>query len=297
MPTIDVIEDAADDAVDVAEAEASYVEEEVTSTDTQDVSGEVEEVEDTVEGSVEAEAEDVISIGDTPLTPTTKAPAWVQKLRKDSREDKKRIRELEQQLKAPTSPYDGVVPLGAMPRLEDFDYEATEYQTALQQYYERKQVVDAQAKQLEAAEQVEKAKWQSKVDHYNKAKTALKVKDYEEAEFQVLETFSTMQQSVILQGAENPALVVYALGKNAEKAKELAAITDTVAYAFAVAKLESQLKVSSKKSSAPPPESVIRGSAPISSTVDSQLERLRKEAAVSGDYTKVAAYKRSKRST
>ena len=97
-----------------------------------------------------------------------------------------------------------------------------------------------------------------------------------------------------MQGSENPALVVYALGKNPKKAKELAAISDPVKFAFAVAKLETQLKVTPRKT-APVPERQIRGSAQLSGAVDSTLERLRAEADKTGDRTKVAAYLNAQR--
>jgi hypothetical protein len=85
-------------------------------------------------------------------------------------------------------------------------------------------------------------------------------------------------------------MVVYALGKNPKKAKELASITDPVKFAFAVAKLEAQLKVAPRKTP-PPPEGAIRSTAPISGTVDSNLDRLRSEAERTGDYSKVYRYK------
>ena len=87
---------------------------------------------------------------------------------------------------------------------------------------------------------------------------------------------------------------VYALGKNPKKLAELASIKDPVRFAVAVAKLETQLKVSTRKPPPPPPK-ITSGSAPVSGSVDSTLERLRAEAERTGDYTKVIQYKRSKR--
>jgi len=49
-----------------------------------------------------------------------------------------------------------------------------------------------------------------------------------------------VQQDIILQAAQNPALAVYALGKSKDKAKELASIKDPVKFAFALGKLENQ---------------------------------------------------------
>jgi hypothetical protein len=105
----------------------------------------------------------------------------------------------------------------------------------------------------------------------------------------VLEALSVTQQGIILQGAQNPAVLVYALGKNSNKAKELAGITDPVQFAFAVAKLETQLSVTKKQ--APPPEKRINGNGSLG-TSNAQLDRLREEAARSGDFTKVIAFKK-----
>jgi len=67
-----------------------------------------------------------------------------------------------------------------------------------------------------------------------------------------------------------------------------------VKLATAIGKLETQLKVSSKKSP-PPPEKAIRGSGSGSGSVDSTLERLRAEAEKTGNMSKVIAYKQQLR--
>ena len=131
------------------------------------------------------------------------------------------------------------------------------------------------------------------MEGYSKAKAELKVRDYEDAEAIAQEVFNVTQQGVILQGADNPALVIYALGKNPKKAADLAQINDPVKFAFAVAKLEKELKVTNRKA-APAPERVIQGSGRVSGAVDSTLERLRAEAEKTGNYTKVLQYKRQK---
>jgi hypothetical protein len=102
-----------------------------------------------------------------------------------------------------------------------------------------------------------------------------------------------MQQGMIVQGADNAALVVYALGKNPKKAKELASITDPVKFAFAVAKLETQLKISNRKAQTSP-ERKISGTGRPSGAVDSTLDRLRADAEKTGDYSKVFQYKKQK---
>jgi hypothetical protein len=110
----------------------------------------------------------------------------------------------------------------------------------------------------------------------------------------VQEQFNVTQQGILLQGLDNPALVVYALGKNPKRAKELASITDPVRFATAAGKLEAQLKVTNRPKPPAPPR-VVTGSAPISGSVDSNLERLRAEAEKTGDMTKVLRYKQQMR--
>ncbi len=241
------------------------------------------------------EEEVVVSIGEEPPPPEeqTRAPEWVRELRKSHRELQRRNRELEEKVKVTAVEQPPAV--GKKPTLEDLDYDAERYEAALSSWYDQKRRADeAAAKAREAAAAQDRA-WQSKLDAYGKAKAELKVRDYEDAEAYAQETFSITQQGVMLQGAENPALVIYALGKNPTKAKELSSITDPVKFAFAVAKLEAQLKVTPRK--APPaPERTVRGTAPVSGTVDSALERLREEAARTGDMSKVMAYRRQQKS-
>lgn len=251
-------------------------------------------VEDQPAGEPEQQESDevVVSIGEEAPPPeeSTPAPEWVRELRKSHREAQRKIREYESKLQAMQGTENKPVPLSAKPKLEDFDYDSERYEKALEQWYDHKrQVSEAEAKAKAAEEEQAKA-WQSKLEAYGKAKADLKVKDYDDAEEVAQQVFSTVQQGVILQGADNPALVVYALGKNPKKAKELASLSDPVKFAFAVAKLEKELKVTPRKP-APAPERVINGDAPKSGTVDSQLERLRAEAEKTGNYSKVFAYK------
>ena len=243
-----------------------------------------------------AEHDVVVTIGEeAPLTEEhTQAPEWVRELRKSHRELQRKNRELEDKLKISIAETKPAVTLDQKPKLEDHDYDANKYEQALETWYEQKHQIDEQTVKAQAEAKVINDAWQVKLTSYNKAKTELKVKDFDDAEAIVQDIFSTTQQGIILQGTDNPALMIYALGKNPIKAKELAAITDPVKYSFAIAKLETQLKVMNHKV-APRPEKTIHGTESVSGTVDSQLERLRADAEKTGDFTKVVAYKRSKR--
>lgn len=233
----------------------------------------------------------VVSIGEESPTPEEEqatAPEWVRELRKTNREDKRRIRELEEKLKA-VSTETKPVQLSKKPTLEDHDYDAEKFEVALEQWYEQKRQVDEQNAKAESEAKAAQSAWEAKLSKYNEAKAKLKVRDFDDAEEFVRETLSVTQQGIIVKGSDNPELLIYALGRNKAKAKELAAIKDPVEYAFAVAKLETQLKVTPRK--APPPERTVTGTGRSSGAVDSTLERLRSEAEKSGDYTKVIQYR------
>lgn len=251
------------------------------------------EGEGVVENPEGQEEEVVVTIGDE--EPEEKepvaAPEWVRELRKNHREAQKRIRELEAQVTGGEKKPEA---LGKKPTLEDFDYDADKFELALTDWHEKRRNAEAEAERA-AKEQEEAARtWQEKLASYGAAKTTLKVKDYDDAESAVLDMLDVTKQGIIVQGADNPALVVYAIGKNHAKLKELAEIKDPIKFAFAISKLEAQLKVQNKK--APPaPEKPITGTGKISGSVDSTLERLRVEAEKTGDMSKVMAYKRQKK--
>jgi len=237
----------------------------------------------------------VVSIGEEapPAEEEQRAPEWVRELRKANREKERRIRELEARLQTTAQTENKPVALGPKPKLEEFDYDADRFEQALDAWHERKRQHDLQTEMVRQAELQQHQAWQAKLDSYSKAKAELRVRDYEDAEAIAQEVFNVTQQGVILQGAENPALVIYALGKNPKKAAELAKNTDPVKFAFAVAKLEKELKVTNRRA-APAPERVIQGTGRASGAVDSTLERLRAEAEKTGNYTKVLQYKRQK---
>lgn len=248
----------------------------------------------------EEEAEDteevVVSIGEEAPPPEehTPAPEWVKELRKTNRELQRQNRELQGRLQT-APPETKPVVIGNKPKLEDHDYDTEAYEEALANWFERKRQADEVNAKQEAEVMNQQKAWQAKLDGYGKAKAELRVKDFEDAEEVAQQVFSITQQGVLLQGADNPALVVYALGKNPAKAKELAEIKDPVKFAFAVAKLEKDLKVTNRRQ-APAPERIVTGTGRSSGAVDSTLERLRADAERTGNMTKVIAYKAQKRS-
>jgi hypothetical protein len=255
---------------------------------------EVEIEDEPVEQPAEEADEVVVSIGEEEPQQQEEpahAPEWVRELRKTNRELKRQNQELQGRMQQAVPQ---AITLGKKPTLEDHDYDAEKFEQSLESWYDRKRHTDEQQARQDAEVQTQNRAWQSKLEGYAKARAELRVSDFEEAEAVAQELFSVTQQGVMLQGADNPALVVYALGKSPKKAKELAEIKDPVKFAFAVAKLEKDMKVTNRKS-APPPERVVSGTARNSGSVDSTLDRLRDEAARTGNMTKVIAYKRQKK--
>lgn len=287
------------------------------------VDGEVieeEELEEEVEEESEADAEDeaetedagesesddedddddiIVTVGDEEPQgddeDVKSAPKWVKELRKAHRDTVRENRDLKAKLEqASATGQPKAVELGPKPTLEGFDYDAEEYEKALSGWYDKKRKADEQEAQKRTAEEQQAQEWQGRLSAYTESKGKLKIRDFEDAEETVLGNLNVTQQGIILQGAENPALVVYAIGKSADRTKALSSITDPVKFAFAVAKLEKDLKVTNRK--APPaPEKKVSGTAPSSGTVDSQLSRLRAEAEKTGDYTKVMKYRQQQK--
>jgi len=235
-----------------------------------------------------------VSIGDEPdpqAEEERKAPQWVRELRKADREKTRRIKELEAKLATPATETKPVT-LGPEPKIEDFDFDTEKFKVALKRWFEDKHRADEAERQRQAEAKAQEDAWKATLGNYESQKAELKVSDFQEAELETQNALSVVQQGIVVQGAKNPALVVYAIGKNPAKRKELAAITDPVKFAFAVANLEAQLKVTPRKTK-PEPERVISGaSRSLSATTDSHLARLEAEADKTGDRSKIVSYKR-----
>jgi hypothetical protein len=261
LDTFDVEEPEVDDEDDYEVEDAEF------ETDDEPTEAEAEEEEDVV--SINGEAPDPETEDDD------RAPEWVRDLRKEYRNEKRRAKELEQKVErlergnTPASQ-----PIGLKPTLESTDYDTERYETELASWYEKKRTHDDQQNVVQSQQKAVQKEWEAKLESYHSSKADLKVKDYEFAEDVVQDNLSVMQQGMIVQGADNPALVVYALGKNPKKAKELASITDPVKFAFAVAKLETNLKVTTRKASSRPEKKI----SPSGTTLLNQYKRQKKSA-------------------
>ena len=262
-----------------------------------------EETQDESKQSDDETSEDeefVITVGDEEPEPSDEddfsgkpAPAWVKDLRKKEREARKRIKELEAQVQQ-AKPADKPIEVGPKPKLADFDYDEDQFETAVEQWHERKRQVEQQQAAKQAEEEKAKQAWQQKMQSYEERRqnVASKVKDFEELEEAAKDKLTPTQQGILIHAAENPELIMYHLGKNPKKAQELSAITDPVLFAFAAAKLDSQMKIQTRKP-ATQPEKKPSGSAGLAGAVDQKLAQLEAKAAKTGDRTELIKYKKS----
>lgn len=288
-PITEVSSEVVDDVVDNQdEAENEEEGSENESAETAEDQGEESKEGDDLVISLEGEEEA------KPETESTEAPQWVKDLRKEHRETVRKLRTLEAE-KADREAKAGQQKqseLGEKPTLASCDYDEEVYEPKLADWYKRKSEIEARERDAQAQAERQNQEWQAKLEAHKKAASALRVSDYEEASEAVKEAFSDIQYA-IMHEADNSAVLEYAIGKRPAKVKELAAITNPIKFAMALAKLETQVKTTAKKT-APAPETRVRASAPVSGAVDSKLAKLMEEADRTGDRTKVAAYHRER---
>jgi phosphoribosyl-ATP pyrophosphohydrolase len=249
-----------------------------------------EEGEEQEQGSEEAgeQADDEleVSIGDgaAPASGERETPL-AKHLREEIRRRDKELAELRR-----AQPQPQKIEIGPKPTLADCEYDEEKFEAEFNAWNARK----AQAEKAETdSQQQDRAvaeAWQADVQRFESRKAELKVTGKEEAIETAIASLSNVQQAVIVKAADNPALVLVALGQHPGKLAEIAAITDPLKQAAAVAKLEGTLKVA-PRTKAPDPEKIESGSARVSQGSDKTLERLEAKAARSGDRSEIVAYK------
>jgi DNA repair exonuclease SbcCD ATPase subunit len=255
-------------------------------------------------GEGDDDGELVVSIGEEapPQPPEdTAAPAWVRDLRKQNRELTKRLKQLEGEREQAQQPAQAALP--AKPTLESCDWDEAKFADAVVEWNEAKRKADEVQANLRKQEEQAQQKWNERLNAYTERKQSLKVEDADDAENAVRDALvaqwgehqGNMRWAIIVDGADDPAMLVYALGKYPDKAKELAKIESLAQFTFKAAKLETEMKVTKRKATTAP-EKPITGTAAVGvAGADAALERLREQAAKTGDYTEVLRYKRQQR--
>jgi hypothetical protein len=263
-----------------------------TVEETEEVVVEDQEVEGEAPEGEAVEEFDTITLDGQPLAEDEdrEAPEWAKKLRKDHRELAKKNRELERALAATT-----VAPappkLGPKPTMESCGWDTERLEFELDGWHTQKAQVEAHQRDLEHQQKAEQEAINAKLAAYEKGKRALRVPDYDEVESLVGATLSQDAKTVILKYADDPAKVVYAIGKNPELANRLSSIRDFGQLTKEVVRLEDKLMVSKTQKKPPAPERPAPKGGAASGGSDATLARLRAEADKTNDLTKVIAYK------
>lgn len=222
------------------------------------------------------------------------APEWVKDLRKKHRELERENRDLKAKVSAANGMENAPAILPKKPRLDDdgIDYDQDKYEAELDAWYAKKKDFDDKQRENEEAEAEKQKSFNAKLESYNQAREKIRVPDFEDAEGNLINALDRTQQGIIIDACENPALLVYALGRNQGKLKELAAIKNPVQFAYAVSKLENTMKVTKKTAAAEVEKMPPSFGGKSVSSADKNLDRLRAEAEKTGDYSKVMQYKK-----
>lgn len=182
------------------------------------------------------------------------------------------------------------------PKPIDYGYDDDLHQAAVLAWTENQVAVKAERSKQEATIAARQASLQERFEAYSTGKKSLRVPGFDTAEAAVMAELSNEQQQAILECAADPAKLVYALGNSPKARKELAALTDPRLFAYRLAKIEGEIKVTQK--TPPPPETRLRGGVGSGSgggSLAAQIAAAEKQAQQSGDYSKLFALRRQQK--
>ncbi len=237
------------------------------------------------------QGEPFIGFSDEEGDPEPETPL-IKKLRDQNR---KLSRELSATRRTPQNDADPEPTVPARPHLErDFNFDQDRFDEALDTYEAAKEA----RIRWEAREEKRKDERQRAAEDQSRSieqqKKSLGVADYDVHAATVHATLSDAQIGVLLTGCDNPAALIYALGRSPAKLEAVAAEGNLAKFAVALGALQKDLKMGRKRP--PEPETQVHGSsASIGDNADKELARLEKEADRTNDRSKVIAYKRELR--
>lgn len=236
------------------------------------------------------EEESLIGFADEEGAEEEETPV-IKRLREQNRELAKKLRQRNALQNDDADP-EPVVP--EEPSIEDFDFDPDRFATANRAYNKAK---DDHREWERREDQRKSTRSQQQDDRARKIeqqKSALGVRDFDARASEVKDRLSDAQLAILIEGADNPAQMIYALGRSPTRLEMLAGEENMAKFAVAVGRLEKDIKVS-KKAPAPVESGRVRGATASLAVGDKELERLEKEAERTGDRSKIVAYNRSKR--
>jgi hypothetical protein len=252
---------------------------------------ETDETDETGDEGQGAAEETVIAFADENDDEAEQTPL-VKRLRQQLRD---RDRRLSQMRRAPSSgDADPEPTVPARPRsVADFDYDEERFNEALDQHLAAKDDHSAWKQREEKRKGQRSEQEAEQARQIEQQRKALGVGDYEAKAGLVRERFTDAQMSILISGADNPAQVIYALGRSESRLDMLAGEENLAKFAVMLGKMEKDIKVTKKN--APAPETRVRGATGSISVAgsDKRLEQLEKEADKTGDRSKLIAYRAS----
>lgn len=253
---------------------------------------EATEVNDEGEDESGAEAGFEIQFGDEAAPASgERETGLVKHLREQLRDRDRRLAEAEK-----AKPQQQPIVVGERPSLAGCDYDEDRYEQEFAAWKDRKAEADRVNHQSEEAARQANEQWNREYSSYQAKAATMRSRfpDYDEAEGTATAALNQVQQAVIVKVADDPALILNALGRHPGKLAEISKITDPLKLAHALAGLEKGLKVMPKRTP-PAPEQIVSGTARVTQGKDKELERLEKEADRTGDRTKIREYRQSRK--
>jgi hypothetical protein len=183
--------------------------------------------------------------------------------------------------------------LGPKPTFDTYNESEDEFTARFEVWHEKKARIGQNQSAQKKEQETNEATWQETLKTYDSGKEELaqSLPDFEESEGLVEAMLDETQLGIIKHAVKDAAKVIYQLGRLPEQIKKLSEITDPVKFTYEIALLVPRLKME-KKRPATKPEETVGGSGRPSAGIDRVLEKLEKEAARTGDRTKIIEHKR-----
>lgn len=163
------------------------------------------------------------------------------------------------------------------PDLEDdgIDYDPAIFKQKWAEWNAKKQLIESKKAEVETKAKTQQEKFNQRLSSYEQGKS--NYKGIGDAEKAVTSILTVNQQGIVVQYADDPAFVVWALGKNPVALNQLASIDDPIEYAIKVREIERKAKekMTTSSSKAPAPEKIVTGKTAIPSNHQKRLDQLR----------------------
>ena len=268
--------------LDIEEPEIKLDDDEEQESEAENETNETNEAEEETE-SDEDEQEDESDGGVKP-NPVRQLRTVNRELAKKLKIKEQEEQRLKSQLEAMYAPREIALP--ERPTLEAFDYDAEQYETALISWTEKKAAYENNQRLIKEREARQQEAFNIKLQSYQAKKASYKGVD--DAEAEAIKVLDLNQQGIIVNYANDPALVVLALGKNPVLLNQLSAIKDPIEYALKVKEIELKAREKMTTRKAPPPEKTVAGKSAVPKAHEKVLDRLRSE----GKYGEAMQYRK-----